>query len=411
MSTAQDIIDDIDRRGNNLSVFCQKAFRAGIHAGMSFILVEYSRVESRSTTSGIHEYYDRDSGSWQPMTMDAATKKGWRPYWVLVEAASVIDAWEEDIGGAPMMTHFRYAEYHVVDDGEWSRKVVKKIRVLEPGAWYLYSEPDKKSGWVLEDSGQTGLPMIPVAVFMPGEQLSEFTARPALQGLAELCEKHWQASSGHRHLMDWTRRPAYFGKCLSMSDDSEIKFGPNHLTITSDPNGDLRSVGVDQGSVNASLADLQKIESEMALYGLQLMKPQFAQSTATQSVLESAEANSSLKRWAKQFEDCVDRAFSFTAFWMGLTDDDAVAVELNTEFAKVFDGQIFSVLLQSLSAGVLPKEMIYDAIKSQLPVRDDLSWEDARQMIESDSYLISPSSQAVTSALRHLKPESEQAKT
>lgn len=195
--------DNIDNKGSNLSVFSAKAFRSGLHAGVSFILVDFSKVKTRETENGREYLADEETDTWKPRTLAAAQANGWRPYWVLIEAGSVIDVWTQVVNGVQVMTQFRYFEPAVVEDGPWQRKAkTQRIRVLRPGSWEVWEEQEgsgRKKAWVMVDSGTTDLDVIPVAAFIPGESKTEYTALPALQGLADLCETHWQASSGHRH--------------------------------------------------------------------------------------------------------------------------------------------------------------------------------------------------------------------
>lgn len=328
---------------------------------------------------------------------------GWRPYWVLIEAGSVIDIWTDTINGVSVMTQFRYFEPKVTDETPWTRTVKQdRIRVLRPGSWEVWEATegaDRKKNWVMTESGTTDLDVTPVAAFIPGERKSEYTALPALQGLVDLCETHWQASSGHRHLMDWVRRPAFFGKMLGMGDGTPVKFGPNTLIESNSPDADLKSVGVDAASVTASKDDLARIESAMALYGLRLLMPRSGNTTATQHTLESAESDSALKRWAKAFKDTLERCFEFTAMWLSVDLPDAAGAKLNDDFVKIFDADQTRVILEAVAAGLMPKEMAYEALRSILPVRDDLDWKEARTMIEDDSRMMGTGQPASAAAI------------
>jgi alpha-D-ribose 1-methylphosphonate 5-triphosphate diphosphatase PhnM len=71
--------------------------------------------------------------------------------------------------------------------------------------------------------------------------------------------------------------------------------------------------------------------------------------------------------------------------WLSVDLPDAAGAKLNDEFVKVFDADQTRVILEAVAAGIIPKEMAYDALKSTLPVRDDLDWQEARAMMEDDS--------------------------
>ena len=382
------LTQNIDNKGNNLSVFSSRAFRSGLHAGVSFILVDFSKVKTMETEDG-RMYFDEQAMEWRPRTLAAAQANGWRPYWVMIEAGSVIDVWTDTVNGVSVITQFRYFEPKVQEKTPWTREVKQeRIRVLRPGSWEVWEQvdgADRKKTWVKVDEGTTGLDVIPIAAFIPGEKRTEYTALPALQGLADLCETHWQSSSGHRHLMDWVRRPAFFGKMLGMGDGAPVAFGPNRLIESNSPEADLKSVGVDSGSVEASQTDLQRIETAMGLYGLRLLMPRSGNMTATQHTLESAESDSALKRWAKAFKDTLERCFEFTSMWLGQDMPNAAGAKLNDEFVKVFDAELTRVILEAVGAGIFPKELAYEALRSTLPVRDDVDWTEAKAMMEDDS--------------------------
>lgn len=380
------IAENIDSAGNNISVFSAGVFKFGVHAGVSFILVDFSKVTTRVNEQGKPEFLDEATEEWLPRTEAVAKERGWRPYWVHVKAQDVIDIKTEVVAGTEVITHFRYYEPREVQDGEWSTEIkTDRVRVLKPGTWAVWEKAEGEKGeWSMVDSGTMPFDEVPVAVFMPGEPQGDKTAIPALQGLAYLCETHWQATSGHRHLMDWVRRPAFFGKMLGIHGES-VAFGPNRLVQSHDPSADLKSVGVDVGSVQASQSDLEKLEAEMSMYGLRLLMPNTGNVTATQHALESAESSSALKLWAKAFKDCLERAFEFTAQWQNLGREKRAGVVISDDFIKMFDTGMASIIVQAVSASILPKEMAFDALRTILPVRDDIDWQEAKAMMEDDN--------------------------
>ena len=108
-SAIKELTDNIDNKGNNLSVFGAKAFRAGMHAGCSFILVDFSKVQTRETENGREYLADEATDTWKPRTLAAAQENGWRPYWVLIEAKSVIDVWTDVVNGVSVRSTETYS--------------------------------------------------------------------------------------------------------------------------------------------------------------------------------------------------------------------------------------------------------------------------------------------------------------
>lgn len=389
--------EDVDKRGNNLAVWAHQAFRAGVHAGVTFILADYSKVQTRDGTFGT-EYYDAETDTWKPRTVAARKANGWGPYLVNIAADDVIDAWWEMVGGKPTLVHFRFFEGVEVQKDEWTREQVQQIRVLTPGAWQTYrkaKDAGGKESWQPYESGTTTMQEIPVAIFAPGEKIGMSTARPALEGLAELCAQHWQASSGHRGMMDWLRRPIMFGKAMSHEDGFILPAAPGLGLHSSDKDADLKAVNVvPPESVTVSAADIKDIETQMGLYGLRLMTPKSGVVTAFQIRREAAESDSTLTMWALAFQDALEQAFVFVGKWM---DQEPPSVSISTEFGVMLDDIESNTLMAAVQAGIIPKKLAFDEIKRRGLVRSDMDWEEAQAMMEQDarsSRLAAPASAA-----------------
>lgn len=402
--------EDVDKRGNNLAVWSQQAFRAGLHAGVTFILVDYSKVQTREGTFGT-EYYDAESDTWKPRTVAAREANGWGPYLVNISADDVIDAWEEPIPGMEGVEHFRFFESVDVQKDEWTREQVQQIRVLTPGEWKTYRKAKDTQGkeqWAPFESGTTTMKEIPLVIFAPGERIGRFAARPALEGLAELCAQHWQASSGHRGMMDWLRRPIMFGKAMSHEDGFTLPAAPGLGLHSSDPNADLKAVNVvPPESVTVSASDLKDLETQMGLYGLRLMAPKSGNVTAFQVRREASESDSTLTRWALAFQDALEQALVYVGMWL---EQEPPSVTVNTEFDVMLDDIESNTLMAAVQAGIIPKQLAFDEIKRRGLVRSEMDWEEAQAMMEQDarsSRLAAPTS-AVSIASGLLGPTGAQ---
>lgn len=403
--------EDVDRKGNNLAVFAQKAFRAGLDAGVVFIYSDYSSVKTVDTESG--PMFEDADGTLKPRTLAAAKAMGWGPYWVEVRADQVIDAWFDTVDGKPTLIHFRYLESVEEQKDEWTREIVEQVRVLSRGSWEVYRKKtgaDGKQSWDLHDKGTTTMPDIPLSAFIPGEPLSEFAAQPALMGLAELCLQHWQGSSGHRSMVDWLRRPMILGKCLSSDEKYELPASPGNGLHSSDPAADIKAVNiVPPEAVTISAADLQALETKMGLYGLQLMMPRSGNVTASQIRRESAESDSALQRWAGAFQDCLENALRYTALWLSETDGPAITV--NTDFDDMLDDVESNVLMLASDKGILSKQIVFETLKRRGLISTDQEWEEMKAQVENDQRTAQPvlGAQAAASALLGSRPAQGQA--
>ena len=369
--------EDVDHAGHNLTAWSAAAFEAGLRDGVAFALADYSRVRTRME-GGVLKYFDEGTGEWLTKTADADAMNGWSPYLVHVPAASVIDCWIEPIGGKPVVTMFRYLETTYESDGtEFGRDRVDRIRVLTPGKWVVYTKREGQQDYTVlgGDEGTTTLSVVPLAIFMPGEQKGPATAEPALSDLAELNKRHWAATSGHYELMEYVRRPVWFGRMLGMISDEPGKeeaptVGAGKLLASNDPSSELKSVGVDASSVAASQGELDGLKSDMAMYGLQLLQPKTGNITATESERDASENNSTLQGWALEFQDFLENCLKFVAMWWG--EDDGPSVKVNTDFSRAMaDGY----LLEMYRAGALSLESYHELLKRVGTLPDDFDTE------------------------------------
>lgn len=364
--------EDVDKQGHNITVWGGSTFEDGINAGVTFCLVDYSRVETRDTEGG-REYLDND-GEWKPLTRAVEDEKDWSPYFVHVRAKQVIDCQTEWHGGKAVVSHFRYVEDVDVTSEEWAQTRIQRIRCFWPGRYQTYENSqdggtdfELVSEGELRDTQGNILSIVPVAWFMPGEPRTLVTAEPAMQDLAELNKRHWQATSDQYEMMEFVRRPVWLGRGMGNDPDNEIQFGAGRLICTSLPEADLFSRGVDAGSVEAGRQELQDLESQMALFGLQLLQPKTGTITATEAARDTQESNSTLQGWALSFQDFLENCLKLVALWRG--EEDGPSVVVNTDFAKPIDK---SFLLEVYRAGALSKAALLEQVKKAGDLSDDL---------------------------------------
>lgn len=368
--------EDVDLRGHNLTTWSGGIFRQGLQDGVAFAIVDFSAVETRVNSNGATEYLAAD-GTWKPKTQAADAENGWRPYLVRVNADQVLDAWGTWENGIPSVEHFRYVENVQIPDGEWAQKSVQQIRVFRKVGASVEWETWRNSGhmdtdYVLYQSGTLSIPVIPMAMFMPGDERTEFTAEPALIDLANLNVRHWQVASGHAEMMEYVQRPVWFASGFEMKDDSgqPIVFGAGRLLNSQEASSALQSVGVDSGSYASSRQELQSIEDAMAMYGLQLLQPKTGSITATESMRDTEENNSTLLNWALDYQDFLENILKLVGTWWGLEDGPSVSV--NTDFSRSVD---IAMLLDMQRAGILSGDAVLMAARNSGLLPDDFDVE------------------------------------
>lgn len=321
-------IEDVNLQGNNLNEWSGIVFESGVNDGVTFCIVDYSTVPTLTKEDGSLYYLDKN-GQYQLKTKQADQENGWRPYLVHVPAGQVIDCHVDVLNGVQIITHFRYVEDYVIQKDEWETERRQRIRVFTPGRYQCWENSadgaddyilnESMSGEMKDENGNL-LRFVPVCIFMPGEKRTPCTAEPALQDLAELNKRHWQATSAQSELMEFVRRPVWFGRQLGESENGEpILFGAGTLINATSDQADLKSLGIDSGSIQAGREELRDLESQMAMYGLQLLQPSngLYSVTATEVNQDTEESVSTLQDWALRYQNFLENCLKFVGIWKG----------------------------------------------------------------------------------------------
>lgn len=376
---------DVDLQGNDIRTFAQKFFSDALNEGARMLLVQYPTI--RMDEQG--NYWEEETGEWRRKTAKVDQDKGWRPYFVPIGYDQILGWRYEYENGVKVLTQLRLTET-VTEKGELDvdDEEIKQVRVFERGSWSTWrkSSEDDEDSWTLYDEGKTSIKEIPLAVFMPGEQLSDLTAIPALEDLAYLNLRHWQATADQHVLMSFVRRPPWFGRSL-VNDGEAVPFGPGKMVHSSDPAALLQSVGVDPSSVEAGRGEMKDLEERMGLYGLIMLTPALrsgsSSKTATQSQQETNESSSQLHSWAQSLKDCFDQALKFAAMFEGIETGSEPEVELNIELQPGL-GLDPSLLITAFEKGLLPRQVVFDEFKRRGMISDVLDWEDVLGMLQRE---------------------------
>lgn len=372
--------ENVDTQGTNLSMFAEKVFTSGVVDGVCFNLTEYPSINQK-TENGV-TLYQADGGEWRPRTAMVDLENGWNPYWVIIRADQVLDAWLDTVNGRSVLRAFRYVESVMREDENGNRVLVERVRAIFPDHWELW-ESEQGSGYVQVASGENSLGFVPVTWFMPGEQRGGLSAQSALDDLAWMNLDHWQAYSAHKELMQYGRSPVWFGRNLGVDDDVPLVVGSGRFITSENDGADLVCRGVDASSIEKSFQDLQRIEERMSLYGLQLISQATTGGiTATQASIAAASADSSLGKWVQLLQDCMENALRNVAAWRGESDGPGLFV--NSEFRLPYDASAVQQESSQVRDGLSPLFVLYELKKKMGLVNEDMTFEKYIALIEED---------------------------
>lgn len=381
--------EDVDQRGHNMTAWSGNVFTSGLVSGVTFCLVDYPHIETINE-DGVTLYRASD-GMMRPKTAAADVEEGWRPYLVHIPAEQVLDCRAEWRNGRRVITHFRYVEIRQ-EQSQANQFVLEDVRYIHAywlDRWEVWRFP-LLNGRVIEGAipyahGRMTLDEIPVAIFMPGDPRSDFTARPALMDMAHLNVRHWQSTSEQYDLLAYVRLPVWtvMGAEQKIGKDGmpePLVFGPGNVVYLN-PGGNVQSCGVDAASVEAGRQDLRDLEDAMATYGLQIMQAQSAaRLTAAQVQRESREGNSQLRNWALDFQDFLENCLRLVGKWWEMPDGPSVKV--NDDYA---DSASIDYLLQLHDKGIIGKETLAAFAVRLGILPDDFNYSDEVARLAQDA--------------------------
>ncbi|WP_312061751.1 efflux RND transporter permease subunit [Pantoea septica] len=209
----REMFADVDLQGTNLHSFLADICEEAMAYGLCGILVEHPPAEKQ-------------------LSLAEERQRGLRPYFVKVNANSLLDYDSERVNGQETFTMLRFVETvsERDPDNEFVVKDIEQVRVLNPGRWRIYREKrNETSGvleWQLHDEGTTSLNKI---TFVPayGDKRGFMNGRPPLAELAWLNVEHWQSRSDQQTILHVARVPVLFGKKLG---DGPISVGAASAT-------------------------------------------------------------------------------------------------------------------------------------------------------------------------------------
>ena len=356
-----EILDDVDNNGHDVTQFSLKSFKDGIKNGITHILIDYPQVRLK-TEKGVKFFFDEKeadkSKSWKPWTRANEKELNYRPNWSMVVAEQII-GWRTEIKqGKVTLTQTRIAESTEEPDGEYGNKTVNRIRVFTPTTWEVHQQDDE-GVYFLEKKGTNNLGYIPLVSVYLGERIKDFVVNPPLEGLADLNITHWQSNSDQRNILHYARLVIYFGKMIE-TENGKMVIGPNRFVLSTEPDSDLKVVEHNGKSIDAGRQDIIDLEKTMTMYGLTFMMPKTGSGTATERAIDSSENDSSLKSWALSMEDALNKCIQITADYLGKEGTEDSSISINTEFKSFLMGAEASLLLEAADKNIIPKAIVVE---------------------------------------------------
>ncbi|WP_041813203.1 DUF4055 domain-containing protein [Azospirillum baldaniorum] len=338
-------IEDIDLAGNHLEQFARSAFDDSLAYGLTHILVDLPPRRGDV-----------------PVTLADDRQQGRRPYLTHIPARNLIAWRSEVIGGKDTLTHLRYKEVVDVPDGRWATRKVERIRVLEPGTWEVWE------GDTLINAGETGLPYIPLVTHY-SRRVGFMTAVPPLENLGYLNQRHWVSASDQNHILHICRVPIIQGSGLT--DTDEIVISPNSF-VRLPVGAELKYVVMDSGGIEAGYRDLERLEMQCRILGMQPLALSAGDRTATEASINNANTHTSLRAMVIGLKDALELALAYMADLAGQPVENGGTLQVNLDFGVKGDPLEVQNLILLYERGVITGPTLLAEAKRRGLLNDDV---------------------------------------
>lgn len=320
----EEFFENVDLEGRDIDQFTSDVLTSAIQYGISYVLVDF-------TATDINSQFDTTSNL-------SGTD---RPYWVGISIPQVLSFKSQRIGGAEVLTYFKFKETSTNDANDPSdlnsqetftgTQYSDQIReyfldVSSPLApvvrWKVWRRSNQSTeNWVLVGEGvMEGVERIPI-VPVYSNRISFYMGSPTFSNLAELNVRHWQSYSDQSNLLHYARFPILFAKGIDTTDENGlprvIEIGANTVQYTSNPQAELMFVEHTGSAVESGWRDLTKLEEQMSLLTPDPLSQQSGTMTATQAQLEATKALNLIQSISRRYETALTQLLALTALFYG----------------------------------------------------------------------------------------------
>lgn len=350
----QEFWENVDAAGTHGAVFSKELFTLACKYGHAAIFVDMPPPLPEGST----------------LADERATNR--RPYWVAYHPDQIVSWRTELIGGQLTMTQIVFEEETLEPSGAYGEEKVCRYRVLRPGSWELYREIEDQSAgkaYVLESSGVTSLPYIPVAPIY-SRKTGYLTSKPPLLDLALINLAHYQKYSDLSTYLHIASRPILWFRGRDVNKKVEA-IGPYTFFDVDGANGVVDFAETTGAALGAAKQDIEHLEKQMATLGLSILagdKP--TATTATEELLDVVQEESDLATAARSLKDGLELALQFTADYLGI---ESGSVELGSTSSELtLSPEEMRVWLDSADK-LFSKQTVYDVFRRAGKLPDDFN--------------------------------------
>ena len=302
-----------------------------------------------------------------------------RPYWVTYEPKNILGWRTEVIDGVRQLTQLRLMEHVVEPDGKYGEKIVKQIRVLEPGRFEIHRK-NKKGEYKLHDEGEMSIKdKIPFSVAY-SNRVGYYESRSPLYDIAELNLKHYQIQSDLDNILHISSVPllAVFG----YPNSDEITTGPSEA-LSLPPESRMEYISPSSDSYESQFRRLEDLKDQINTLSLAAVLGQkLVGETAEAKRIDRSQNDSTMMVVAQQMQDLIDNCLKFHSEY--LNEPNAGSSFVNRDFVTArLEPQEIQSLLALFTAGTISQETLLTQLSSGEILGDDFDVEEEVEATQS----------------------------
>lgn len=359
MGALAGLVEDIDGRGNHISVFAGSVFFQAIADSISWIRVDYPTGQT---------FQNREE----------ELAAGVRPYWLHVRHHDILEVQSERVGGGEVLKLVRLQE-----DSD-------TILVMEPDKWERWRKVDGEWSLAEEDKGPMTLGIIPMVPVITGRRKgASWQFYPPMRDALDSQIELFVQQCALKFAETMTCFPILSANGVAPAKDSDgkpvpLEIGPD-VVLYAPPNsegqhGSWERVEPSTTSLKHLADGIKEQIQEIRELGRQPLTAQSGNLTRISAAASTSKGNSAVQQWAAGLKDALENALMITNMW--LNDATQPEVDVFTDFTATEDNtETPKNLLAMRKNGDLSQATLWSEMKRLGELSDNFDPDEEKQFI------------------------------
>ena len=352
-----DFKEDVDGLGTDLDTYARRVVISSILYGHAGTLVDYP-----------------NPGDLPNLQAERDLKL--RPYFVSVDAKQILGFRRlNEVSPSQQISQIRINELVSEAYGAFGDRVIRQVRVLEPGRYQIYrrradsdlpgrrldrTQRDDDSGWIRYAEGPTSLETIPLAITY-SNKVGELLSKPPLLPVAYLNLLHTQRQADLSHSLHVAAMPVLVLKGWEDSENT-IGLSSNKAILLPPDNSDAFYVEPASSAFDAQQSFITQLEEQMSSLGIStLFSQKMGAETAASKRLSRSDSDSLLSVVSKNLESSLQLAFDYASKFCR---HESPLIQISRDFdLQQLDGAQTQSYLQLWMNGAISQELLLQMLK------------------------------------------------